>query len=57
VLSLREGGPLQVDVRGELVSVGSDPVRVPLAPVEAPEPTVFPSGLPTASIPIVRARA
>ncbi len=35
--------------------MGGDVVRVPLAPVGAPEPTVFPSGLPTASIPMVRA--
>jgi alpha,alpha-trehalose phosphorylase len=56
-LSIREGAPLEVDVRGELFSVGSDPVQVRLAPVAAPEPTVFPSGPPTASIPIVRASA
>jgi alpha,alpha-trehalose phosphorylase len=54
-LTVREGAPLQVDVRGELLAVGGDPVRVPLAPLPAPEPTVFPSGPPTASIPIVRA--
>jgi alpha,alpha-trehalose phosphorylase len=56
-LSIREGAPLEVDVRGELFTVGSDPVRVQLAPVAEPEPTIFPSGLPTASIPIVRASA
>ena len=54
-LTVRDGAPLEVDVRGELLTVGGDPVRVPLAPVAAPEPTVFPSGLPTASIPVVRA--
>ena len=43
-------------MRGELLTVDADPVRVALAPVAAPEPTVFPSGLPTASIPVVRAR-
>ena len=42
-------------MRGELLTVGGDPVRVPLAPVAAPEQTIFPSGLPTASIPVVRA--
>ncbi|WP_028270635.1 glycoside hydrolase family 65 protein [Arthrobacter sp. UNC362MFTsu5.1] len=55
-LSIREGEPLDVNVRGELLTVGQNVARVPLAPVGAPEPTIFPSGLPTASIPIVRAR-
>jgi len=54
-LSVREGSPLEVSVRGELLTVGNEVLRVPLAPVAVPEPTVFPSGLPTASIPIVRA--
>ena len=54
-LTVREGAPLEVDVRGEVLTVGGDTARVPLAPVAAPEPTVFPSGLPTASIPVVRA--
>jgi alpha,alpha-trehalose phosphorylase len=54
-LSIREGEPLDVNVRGELLTVGHDVARVPLAPVGAPEPTIFPSGLPTASIPVVRA--
>ena len=54
-LTVREGAPLEIDVRGELLTVDGGPVRVPLAPVTAPEPTVFPSGLPTASIPVVRA--
>ncbi len=54
-LTVRDGAPLEVDVRGELLTVGGDPVRVPLAPVAAPEQTIFPSGLPTASIPVVRA--
>lgn len=52
-LSVRDGDPLEVDVRGKLVSVGVEPVQVPLQPVVEPEPTVFPSGLPTASIPVV----
>jgi len=55
-LSIRDGAPLDVSVRGEVLTVGNDVARVPLAAVDAPEPTVFPSGLPTASIPIVRAR-
>ena len=54
-LTVREGAPLEVDVRGELLTVGGDPLRVQLAPVAAPEPTIFASGLPTSSIPIVRA--
>jgi alpha,alpha-trehalose phosphorylase len=56
-LTVSEGGPLDVDVRGERFSVGAQPVSVALAPVPVPEPTVFPSGPPTASLPIVRARA
>jgi alpha,alpha-trehalose phosphorylase len=53
-LGVRSGEPLDVDVRGELFSVGEDPVRVVLEPVEFQERTVFPSGPPTASLPIVR---
>jgi alpha,alpha-trehalose phosphorylase len=56
-LTVSKGGPLDVDVRGQLFSVDRDPVRVALEPVQVPEPTVFPSGPPTASIPVVRARA
>jgi alpha,alpha-trehalose phosphorylase len=56
-LSISNGEPLDVDVRGQMLSVGGDPVRVALEPVQVPEPTVFPSGPPTASIPVVRARA
>ncbi|QYF88716.1 glycoside hydrolase family 65 protein [Arthrobacter sp. PAMC25284] len=50
-LSVREGAPLEVDVRGELFTIGSDPVAVALAPVPVPEPTVFPSGLPATALP------
>ena len=56
-LTVPEGQPLEVDVRGERFSVGAEPVRVALAPVQVPEPTVFPSGPPTANLPVVRARA
>jgi alpha,alpha-trehalose phosphorylase len=56
-LSVRDGAPLDVSVRGELHSVGAETLRVALESVEVPEPTIFPSGLPTASIPIVRALA
>jgi alpha,alpha-trehalose phosphorylase len=54
-LTVEEGGALEVDVRGQRLSVGAEPVRVALEPVPEPEPTVFPSGHPTASIPVVRA--
>ncbi|PTT62558.1 glycoside hydrolase family 65 protein [Arthrobacter sp. HMWF013] len=54
-LSVRSGELLDVDVRGQLLSIGAEPVRVALEPVEFPERTVFPSGPPTASLPIVRA--
>ncbi|MBT2531018.1 glycoside hydrolase family 65 protein [Arthrobacter sp. ISL-48] len=57
ILTVRNGEPLDVDVRGQLISVGGDAVQVALDPVQVPEPTVFPSGPPTASIPVVRARA
>jgi alpha,alpha-trehalose phosphorylase len=56
-LELHEGGPLDVDVRGQLLTVGAAPVKVALDPVPAPEVTVFPSQLPTSSIPVVRARS
>jgi alpha,alpha-trehalose phosphorylase len=55
-LSVRNGEPLDVDVRGQLFSVGAAPVRVDLEPVHVPETTVFPNGPPTASLPVVRAR-
>jgi alpha,alpha-trehalose phosphorylase len=53
-LAVQEGDALEVNVRGEVIPVGAEPVRVALEPVAEPEPTVFPSGLPTASIPVVR---
>src|SRR6478672_10350038 len=53
-LTVPDGAPLEVDVRGRRVTVGNTPVQLPLEPVAEPEPTVFPSGLPTASIPVVR---
>ncbi|WP_427173273.1 glycoside hydrolase family 65 protein [Arthrobacter sp. 92] len=56
-LTLREGEALDVSVRGKLYTVGAGTLRVELKPVDSPEPTVFPSGPPTASIPIVRAHA
>ena len=56
-LTVQEGDPLDVDVRGQVLAVGPDPVRVELEPVAEPEPTVFPSGLPTASIPVVLANS
>ncbi|WP_045732063.1 glycoside hydrolase family 65 protein [Pseudarthrobacter chlorophenolicus] len=56
-LTVQEGGPLDVNVRGQVVAVGSAPARVELEPVAEPEPTVFPSGLPTASIPVVLANS
>jgi alpha,alpha-trehalose phosphorylase len=56
-LTVSEGEPLDVDVRGGRCTVGAEPVRVALAPVQVPEPTVFPSGPPTANLPVVRARA
>ncbi|MEE2523565.1 glycosyl hydrolase family 65 protein [Pseudarthrobacter sp. J75] len=55
LLTLRTDGlSLDVDVRGKLVQVGPEGVAVPLEPVPVPEPTVFPCGLPTASIPVVQ---
>lgn len=56
-LTVLEGEALDVDVRGVRFAVASQPVRVPLDPVHVPEPSVFPSGPPTASLPVVRARA
>ncbi|MFE5835674.1 glycoside hydrolase family 65 protein [Arthrobacter sp. NPDC056493] len=54
-LTLLDGEALDIDVRGVRFTVASQPVRVPLEPVHVPEPSVFPSGPPTASIPVVRA--
>jgi alpha,alpha-trehalose phosphorylase len=54
-LTVLDGGALDIDVRGVRLTVASQPVRVPLEPVHVPEPSVFPSGPPTASIPVVRA--
>lgn len=56
-LTVQEGDPLDVDVRGQVLAVGPDPVSVELEPVAEPEPTAFPSGLPTASIPVVLANS
>jgi alpha,alpha-trehalose phosphorylase len=53
-LTVQEGDPLEVNVRGQRVLAAEQGVQVPLEPVAVPEPTVFPSGLPTASIPVVR---
>jgi alpha,alpha-trehalose phosphorylase len=55
-LTVLDGDALDIDVRGVRHSVASHPVRVALEPVHVPEPSVFPSGPPTASIPVVRAR-
>jgi alpha,alpha-trehalose phosphorylase len=55
-LTVLEGEALDVDIRGVRFAVASQPVRVPLDPVHVPEPSVFPSGPPTASLPVVRAR-
>ena len=56
-LTISEGEPLAVDVRGRELTIGADPVTLALDPVPQPEPTVFPSGHPTASIPVVRANS
>ncbi|HEY3572678.1 MAG TPA: glycosyl hydrolase family 65 protein [Arthrobacter sp.] len=54
-LTVLDGEALDIDVRGVRFTVASQPVRIPLEPVHVPEPSVFPSGPPTASIPLVRA--
>jgi alpha,alpha-trehalose phosphorylase len=54
-LTVLDGEALDIDVRGVRFTVASQPVRVPLEPVHVPEPSMFPSGPPTASIPLVRA--
>ncbi|MFJ6077535.1 glycoside hydrolase family 65 protein [Pseudarthrobacter sp. NPDC092419] len=56
-LVVQDGEPLEVDVRGQLLTVGAAPLKVALGPVDAPEATVFPSQLPTSSIPVVRGRS
>jgi alpha,alpha-trehalose phosphorylase len=54
-LSVQSGGQLDVDVRGQVFRIGAEPLRVALEPFECPEPTVFPGGPPTASLPIIHA--
>jgi alpha,alpha-trehalose phosphorylase len=56
-LTVQEGEPLEVDVRGQRLMVTGQPVQVHLERIPEPEPTVFPSGPPTASIPVVRGRS
>jgi len=53
-LTFRSDAPLDVLVCGQRVTVGTEPVSVPLRAVASPPPTVFPSGPATASIPVVR---
>ncbi|CAM3147634.1 Alpha,alpha-trehalose phosphorylase [Arthrobacter ulcerisalmonis] len=55
-LAVQDGAALDIDVRGETYTVGNDRVTVELAPIAEPEPTLFPSGPPTASIPMVLSR-
>ncbi len=55
-LSFDGDGPLDVQVRDELVSVGAREVTVMLPAREAPVPSVFRSSFPTAGMPIVQAR-
>ncbi|GAA2200532.1 glycoside hydrolase family 65 protein [Sinomonas flava] len=43
-------GPLEVEVRGRVYAVGTDPVEISVEPVAEPEPSVFPSPLPTAGL-------
>lgn len=56
-LSVESGGPLDVQVRDRLVHVGSDPVRVALAAVPSPAPSVFPQSPATAGLQTVLTRA
>ncbi|WP_144628349.1 glycoside hydrolase family 65 protein [Arthrobacter woluwensis] len=56
-LSVESGGPLDIQVRDQLVHVGSDPVRVALAAVPSPAPSVFPQSPATAGLQTVLTRA
>ncbi|MHA7262377.1 glycoside hydrolase family 65 protein [Arthrobacter sp. TMN-37] len=56
-LRFEGSGPLDVQVRDELVSVGAREVTVDLPAREVPVPSVFRSSIPTAGMPIVQARA
>ncbi|GAB4098471.1 glycoside hydrolase family 65 protein [Sinomonas halotolerans] len=47
--------PFSVDVRGQLVQVGPEPVRIALEPLPAPERSVFPDPTPTAGLAAVAA--
>ncbi len=56
-LSFHGADPLDVQVRGDLLTVGPAGVTVGLKPLEPPVPSVFRSSFPTAGIPIVKARS
>ncbi len=45
--------PIEVAVRGQRLNVGSQPVTVALDDVAVPPPSVFPSNMPTAGIPVI----
>lgn len=44
---------VEVSVRGERLQVGTEPVTVALEDVPVPPPSVFPSNMPTAGIPVI----
>jgi len=48
-----DDGSMDVDVRGQRVTVTSDGVTVPLEDIPAPAPSVFPSPFPTSGFPAV----
>lgn len=55
-LSVDSGDPLEVQVRDQVVLVGTDPVTVDLAEVPAPAPSVFPQSPATAGLQTVLTR-
>ncbi|WP_136610967.1 glycoside hydrolase family 65 protein [Sinomonas albida] len=52
-LAVESGDPMDVSVRGSIVSVGTEPTAVPLEPTPAPVPSVFPRAFPTAGLSVL----
>lgn len=50
---LEGNDPLEVNVRGALVSFGSTPVRIHLDPAPVAHSSIFPSAFPTTGIPVI----
>ncbi|WP_415855339.1 glycoside hydrolase family 65 protein [Sinomonas sp. G460-2] len=52
-LAVESGQPLDVSVRGEIVTVGSEASAIALEPTAAPVPSIFPRPFPTAGLSVL----